>query len=133
MYPFWRQYKSIKHLQRPGLKICRGLVKDVDPAAQLVTYEDAEDAGKTYQVRYDRFVLASGMIRSWPSAPRQTLKKAYVQDATNMVNNITRVPGGHIVVIGGGEKSRSLKIIFGHLVLTIHRSCRYRDSSRDYP
>ena len=58
--------------------------------------------GQSVEESYDYLVAASGLRRTWPSAPRSLTRDEFLDEAEGQVSHAKGAKEG-VVVIGGGK------------------------------
>jgi NADH dehydrogenase FAD-containing subunit len=90
----------------------QGRVTEVDCGRKRCTIQET-GARNFIEEHYDYLVAASGLRRTWPSAPRSLSRKAYLAEATKHISQAKHARSG-VVVIGGGavgiEMAAELKL-----------------------
>lgn len=94
------KYSDIPALQIPQIKVIRGSATEVDPETKTAIIRESETQD-SIEESYDYLVAASGLRRTWPSAPRSLTKKEYEIEATKHIQHSKNAQDG-VVVIGGG-------------------------------
>ncbi|KAL1954141.1 hypothetical protein VTO42DRAFT_1721 [Malbranchea cinnamomea] len=108
----WIKFRDIPALQTPEVRIIRGSATEVDCGKKTCTIREA-DSQNQRQESYDYLVAASGLRRTWPSAPRSLTHHEYLAETTKHIHQARDAREG-VVVIGGGavgiEMAAELKL-----------------------
>ncbi|USP74636.1 hypothetical protein yc1106_01910 [Curvularia clavata] len=119
----WLRFKDIELLNRSDVRILQGKANDLDVCNQVLDYTAID--GEKQRLEYDYAVLASGIRRSWPVAPRTMSKDAFLDDTSSQIRNLSAA--ATIVVLGGGavgvEMAGEIKRAWPEVAVTlIHRN-----------
>lgn len=119
----WLRFKDIEVLNRSDVRILQGKANDLDVCNQVLDYTGID--GERQRLEYDYAVLASGIRRSWPVAPRTMSKDAFLDDTSSQIRNLSAA--ATIVVLGGGavgvEMAGEIKRAWPEVAVTlIHRN-----------
>lgn len=97
----WVKYTDIPALQAPEIRIIRGTAAEVDAGKKTCVIRRA-DTKECVEESYDYLVAASGLRRTWPSAPRSLTREEFLVEAGRQVEHAKDAREG-VVVIGGGS------------------------------
>ncbi|KMU77348.1 hypothetical protein CISG_06389 [Coccidioides immitis RMSCC 3703] len=108
----WKKFQDIPALQTPEVKCVQGRVIAVDPESKTATVLEAATNNEVEE-KYDYFVAATGLSRSWPSAPQSLTREEYLLETRKHIKLLENARE-KIVIIGGGavgvEMAAELKL-----------------------
>jgi len=86
-------------LKQAGVQVLQGRAKKLNMDEKVLTYVAKDSIEK--QIKYDYAVIATGVQRAWPVAPRELDKTAYLEDVRRHVDRLEAAET--VAIIGGGE------------------------------
>ncbi|KAF2258879.1 FAD/NAD(P)-binding domain-containing protein [Lojkania enalia] len=118
----WKRYSRMNELRHHNIHFKHGSVKNLDPEAKLVEWQDRN--GKVETQSYDYVVIATGLKRHWPAVPKSGSFAEYTKDARELINQITgkgeQQDGRKVVVIGAGAVGVEFAGEIAHHYPSIH-------------